>query len=91
MEAHDANTSGVFEPMLGVTFLPRCGACGGAHPLARKPPLAVSTCPDCGAAVAQPGTAMNVPAVVTGRSCAALLARALFGLGRFFFFFAKGR
>lgn len=78
------SAEGHFEPSLAAVFLPRCPSCGEKHPLAFRPPLVRDTCPACDGPVAPPARPIEVPAVITGRTPAALLARACFALARFF-------
>lgn len=76
---------GYYEPSLKVAPLPRCHVCGAKHPLAWNPPLAdASRCPNCDATLPPPPPAIDVPAVLTGRSPSTLLARALLAIGSFF-------
>lgn len=76
--------AGHFEPSLGVRFLPRCPSCSARHPLSHTPPLPASFCPACGLALATPGPAIEVPAVLTGRDPASRAARACFAIARWF-------
>lgn len=79
------------EPILTVQFLPGCGNCGSPHPLAMKfPPMDPSKCIDCGANVAAPAPPVEVPAIVTGWSPLAILARLLLWVGRKLRSIAKG-
>lgn len=80
---------GTFVPEITYTFLPGCKACGGSHPLARKPVCDPEVCPDCGAAVAAPGETQRQEAVFTG--LAGKTASALFKVSEFLQKFAKGK
>ena len=83
MVNRDTTVLGSFEPEVTHVFLPGCRACGGSHPLARRPPMPAATCPDCGAAQAKPGAPIVEKAVIMGHSPVALVARASFAVGRF--------
>jgi len=79
------------EPILTVQFLPACGNCGSPHPLSLKfPPLDASKCLDCGANVARPAEPIEVPALVSGFSPAAILASIFLWIGRQLRALAKG-
>lgn len=73
---------GYFEPRLSHRFLPRCGGCGAKHPLAHNPPLDAALCPDCGAPASPVASAVEIPAILAGRSPAAIAARACLGAGK---------
>lgn len=78
-----ATGQGFREPRMVMTFLPRCGNCEAPHPMARNPPIDADTCPDCGSSIAQPGTPVEVPALLTGFNPAILLARAFFAFAKY--------
>ena len=73
---------GFYEPELKHTFYPGCRACGGSHPLVRKPAMAADVCPDCGEPTQAPGEEVTVGAVIVGWSPAAIVARICFGSAR---------
>ncbi len=56
---------GYFEPSMQHQHLPKCAQCNAVHPMARKPKIRSSTCPDCGAPVVVDAVSIDVPAVVT--------------------------
>ena len=72
-------------------FLPACAHCGEPHPLSRRGGVAdPSVCPSCGAPAPVPQGAREIPVAIVGFSPAAILARALFFIGRFLRRLAKG-
>lgn len=78
-----------FEPTLTRTLLRRCPSCEAPHPHALK--LRQTTCQGCGLERGEERREVQtVPAVITGRSPSALLARLCFGLAKFFGNLAKG-
>lgn len=44
---------GYFEAEATIQLLPKCSACGAAHPLARRPKIVTDDCPDCGTPLAE--------------------------------------
>lgn len=81
--------SGHYEADATVSFLPRCAACSGVHPLARHPKMPHDKCPDCGRPAATPEE-HYVESVLIDRSLSMRFANLLLWLGRFFHNLAKG-
>lgn len=78
----NANMLGRPEPVLTRVFLPRCPSCEAPHPHALK--LNQTTCQACGLERgAEKLDTETVPAVITGKGPAALLARACFAVAKF--------
>jgi len=70
------------EALVETRFLPRCGQCGGDHPLARTPKAYALICPDCGAHSLLPVSRV-VPAAITGGDVVIQFGKLLTVLGRF--------
>jgi len=78
----NAQATGRWEPSTEITFLPRCPGCHEPHPRALG--LGQDDCATCGAHCPV-GPTRTVAATITGFSVAAIVARFLFGIGRFLY------